>query len=606
MRRIGWMVSAAFLGTSLTACGSGHGGGPVVPGLGNASPAVAFVDPVSDVEVSRGAALVVRYVDDDPDDAARTSLYLDADGDFATHGDQVLLEEDRPELDGAEQAWSLEWDLASFYPGSYRVIAVCEDGVNPPSVAVSPGHVQLLGDVAWAAQVGGGGNDALHSVAACADGGTLAVGLFTGTAFFSPSFPSDLALVSAGGGDAFVARYGADGVLLWAKRAGGAGSDEFSAVAALPDGSFLVAGIASDGAVFGAGEANETTLDGTALFVARYERDGTFAWVRTAAAGGGTTPTDLALFPDGSFVLVGEFDGSLTFGPGAGAETTITASGAGAAFVARYAADGSPRWARAGVGTFARAAGVATLLDGSCVVSGEFVGDVRFGDGVSSGVATPSSGSLDAVLVRYDADGAATWVRTMGGTGVDRALDVAATPAGSILVTGEFQGTASFGAGSSQTTLFSVGSLDPFLASYDGSGDLMWARSIEGSQTEFGARIGAFADGSFVLGGGAMPGAQMTFGRAAPGEIVLTATGPAFLARFDAQGRPEWARTFGASSVTALIGLAAAADGSVAVGGTFTFGPVRFGAGDPHETTLPHSTQDSEGFVARFNADGGF
>ena len=96
--------------------------------------------------------------------------------------------------------------------------------------------------------------------------------------FVKVTFPEATVLTSAGGGDVFVARYGADGSLQWAKSAGGLAWDGATGIGAAADGSVLVGGefspYATTTATFGAGEPNETVLQSAGnadVFVARFE-----------------------------------------------------------------------------------------------------------------------------------------------------------------------------------------------------------------------------------------------------------------------------------------------------------------------------------------------
>jgi hypothetical protein len=72
-----------------------------------------------------------------------------------------------------------------------------------------------------------------------------------------------------------VAKYDREGALLWATRAGGAGSDTALGIATTERGDSLVAGGFRGIATFGEGEPNETTLTSpgptdTDIFVAKY------------------------------------------------------------------------------------------------------------------------------------------------------------------------------------------------------------------------------------------------------------------------------------------------------------------------------------------------
>ena len=110
------------------------------------------------------------------------------------------------------------------------------------------------------------------------DGSALVTGAFSGDATFGQGEKNTVTLRSTTGADEdmFVARYGLDGALLWARRAGGRSTDTGIAVATLADQGAFVAGSLFGQATFGQGERNDTTItaDRAALFLARYDHEG--------------------------------------------------------------------------------------------------------------------------------------------------------------------------------------------------------------------------------------------------------------------------------------------------------------------------------------------
>src|SRR5205823_3741428 len=124
------------------------------------------------------------------------------------------------------------------------------------------------GTLAWAKTASGGQNGAT-SVASLADGGVLVAGTLTGnqsTTIFGAAEPNQTALPNLRDSDptTFLARYAADGSLVWARAS--AVETWPMKVAVLPDGSFLVTGVFGDPyapatsvttSTFGAGEPNE-------------------------------------------------------------------------------------------------------------------------------------------------------------------------------------------------------------------------------------------------------------------------------------------------------------------------------------------------------------
>ena len=82
----------------------------------------------------------------------------------------------------------------------------------------------LSADPSWVFGVGGLEYDQATDVAIDAAGNVYAVGRFNGTVDFDPG-PGTAELTSAGGSDAFVAKYSPNGTYLWARQMGGPASD---------------------------------------------------------------------------------------------------------------------------------------------------------------------------------------------------------------------------------------------------------------------------------------------------------------------------------------------------------------------------------------------
>jgi hypothetical protein len=177
-------------------------------------------------------------------------------------------------------------------------------------------------------------------------------------------------------------------------------------VAALADGSALVAGRITGEVIFGRGETGETTLrsDGNPpssdVFVARYNANGTLAW---AARAGGDSPdvaASVAALGNGSALVTGTFEDRAVFGAGEPAQIALESRSAAHTdlFVARYHPDGTLAWAqRAGGDANDTAAAIAAMPGGGALLAGHFWGSADF-----AGETLTSAGPGDIVLGRFD------------------------------------------------------------------------------------------------------------------------------------------------------------------------------------------------------------
>ena len=112
-------------------------------------------------------------------------------------------------------------------------------------------------DLIWAKRAGGVSGDSGFDIVVDAFGNSYVTGHFEGAATFGAGEANQTMLNSAGPVDLFVAKYGADGTLLWVKTAGGSEVDQGFAIAVDASGNSYITGLFEGVATFGAGEANE-------------------------------------------------------------------------------------------------------------------------------------------------------------------------------------------------------------------------------------------------------------------------------------------------------------------------------------------------------------
>ena len=326
---------------------------------------------------------------------------------------------------------------------------------------------------------------------------------------------------------------------------------------------------------FGAGDLNETMLTSLGardVLVAKYDADGAFLWAKSA---GGTDDfdvgRDVAVDASGQIMVIGEFQGTATFGAGDLNEIMLTSLGTRDMFVAKYDANGALLWAKRAGGTgtdFTLGKSIAVDANGQSVVTGTFrTGTATFGLDEANETPLTNSGGDDVFVAKYDADGALLWAKSAGGAESDFCDGIALDANGQIMVTGYFRGAATFGAGDlNEIMLTSRGSRDMFVAKYNADGALLWAKSAGGTGFVDGRQIAVDPSGQIVTVG--QIDGTATFELGEPNETTLTSTGfgNLLVTKWDSDGAFLWAtRDEGASSGRAL---AVNASGQVMVTGS--------------------------------------
>jgi hypothetical protein len=265
---------------------------------------------------SQTAYLLARYRPDG-------SLVWAKQGSVAASNAASSIINVRPFSDGSCVATGEVLGTATFGPGEANQTTIAGPNSNVFFVA----RFKPDGSLAWVRALDT--TSIGYSVCALSDGSAIAVGNFSGIATFGKGEPHETVLTGSAG--IFVARYEADGTLAWAKGVTGTGGyQNGQGVDGFADGSSMVVGEYSGQTTFGAGEPGQTVLTASnvnTIFVARYNPDGTLAWVRTVAGNNYTYAHSVAI--SGSVALVTGLvqPMSTTFGPGEPGQTIVTGTG---------------------------------------------------------------------------------------------------------------------------------------------------------------------------------------------------------------------------------------------------------------------------------------
>jgi len=412
----------------------------------------------------------------------------------------------------------------------------------------------------WTKAAGGPAVDKVTGVATDLTGNIFVAGHFDSIITFDST-----RLVSAGGTDVFIAKYDADGVLLWAKQVGGQNDDFASAISVDITGNCYITGfffIQGTSTTFGS--TTITEAGDADMFISKFSATGNLLWVRNGGGKNEDASFGIATDAGGNSYVCGYFSGTALFGT-----TKVTSIGYSDIFVSKYDAAGNLVWIKSCGGAYQdEAYAVSTDVAGNCYVTGYFTGNALF-----SGTNLASSGyfDTDVFLIKYNPSGLLVWAKRAGGTGNDIGYGINVAKNGSIFIGGVFHGTKSFGDNLLTRTTGSNG----FLARFETNGKLTWSRTTNGTALNEYRKVSTDAAGNCYVAG-------TISGDVLFGSIKITSAGgkDACITKYDAKGSLMWVLQGGGEYDDEGMTISADQAGNCYVGGQFSdeasFGRLKF------------------------------
>ncbi len=308
----------------------------------------------------------------------------------------------------------------------------------------------------------------------------------------------------------FLVKYDGGGNVLWAKAGIGptGGGPCGNSVAVDGNGSIYVAGEFSGPSIsFGSVTLNNTDPSGNSndLFLVKYDANGNEQWARKGQSGSNTNLDEKAhsvcTDPLGDIYIAGNFcAASLSFGSFTllnSCYTSIYTENTG--FLVKYDANGNELWVQGfGGGHGAECTSVVTDANGNVFLTGGFIGDTVFIDALS--LVRSGIGGCRSLLVKFDSSGNAIWAETSTGANT-WGQDVCVDPGGNVIMSGYFSlGNSSYGS----YTLNIYAWDDMMVVKFDNNGNVLWARSAKGAQSEWASTVDTDQWGNIYAAGNFM------------------------------------------------------------------------------------------------------
>lgn len=422
-----------------------------------------------------------------------------------------------------------------FAVGSFKD-SIVANTVNGIAKVISKGNEDMFvskinasGSIEWIKQVGGKANlgntgagdlslNYYFSIVSDKNGNLYIAGNYKDTVDFDPGSNSVVLTTGSYLGSAFpgqtpptlfyengfVLKLDKNGEFRWVRNLPGK-SNAISGIALdANEGTIAIAGYYKDSVDFNAQQGGNVLISPfnsrKTAFVAKYDLDGQFRWVRQMGGGSiGAEAVDISINNQGYVFTTGLFSDSSDFDPGAGVSILYSTAKPGQnMFVSKLDANGDHVWAKAmgsiSTGSGARGSAIATDNSGNVITVGYF--QILGGFDPTNGTTIPATPNLSLFVSKLDSTGNYVWAKSLdrpGQSGVDHGTTVAIDKKDAIYVGGYFARDIYFDPNQSNPNrhVFTSGTTSPdaMLFKLDSSGNYEWGRSVTSNKQSRGFHV---------------------------------------------------------------------------------------------------------------------
>jgi hypothetical protein len=318
--------------------------------------------------------------------------------------------------------------------------------------------------------------------------------VFVTGSYWNDSISFDaITLSNSGSHDIFLAKFDAEGNVIWARCAGGQRVEQANSVCTDGDGNVAITGFfESDSLVFDSQVVyhNIDTIHGD-IFIAKYNSEGNSLWAKSARGAGLDIGTAITSDQAGNIYATGTFASSSV----AFESDTLIMTGGNDVFVIKYDPTGNEQWViSAGGSSYAVCYSIITDLPGNVFITGYFyVPFMSFGN-----LLLTNSTGFDVFVVKIDAAGNFVWAKSSVGGQQAEGHGVCTDMQGNVYVTGFYAfSTVSF----DSITLSLASDSELFLVKYDTDGNVIWGFAEGGNSSDFSEAVCKDLNGDIIITG---------------------------------------------------------------------------------------------------------
>ena len=382
--------------------------------------------------------------------------------------------------------------------------------------------------------LGGSNNDSAQSVTATVDGGYIILG-------YTQSNDGDLTDKQDTSFDFWVIKYSSQNTVEWQKTYGGSGDDRGNSIVQTQDGGYAILGFSfsEDGDVTN----NEGLQD---FWLLRLDASGNLIWQNSFGFEGSDSGISLIETSDLGFLLSGIIDISASGGQGATNRNDNRHAG-GDYWLIKVNQLGELEWSNFYGGNFTDTPfGIVQKDNNGFLVVGS-------SDSSDTDISN-NKGTYDFWILDISPEGALLNEKSLGGTQIDEGRSIIASGDGNFLITGDIRSD-------DVDVSNNKGGADLWLVKITPQGELIWEKSIGGSNFDVARSIKSSQDGNFILSGSSRSNDFDVNNNKGQND--------AWVLKINANGDVLWETTIGGSNIDFAYDIAELNDGSIiAVGDT--------------------------------------
>ncbi|WP_055447104.1 hypothetical protein [Lacinutrix mariniflava] len=367
---------------------------------------------------------------------------------------------------------------------------------------------------------GGSKNESAQEIVSTSDGGYAVLG-------FTQSIDGDITDKLNESFDFWVLKFNAENEIQWNKTYGGTEDDKGQDIIQTSDGGY---------AILGSSFSNNEDVSGNHgqndYWLAKLDVSGNISWQKSFGYQGADYGISVIQTSDSGYLVTGVLD--VTSSDGAGNTSRFSNRHAGGDYWAlKLDASGTIEWSKyyGGLFTDTPESIVQTDDNGYIIVGGSDSMDTDISNNI---------GSYDFWVVKISATGAIVWEKSFGGDEIDEAWSIVKSGDGNYLIAGDTRSN-------DVDVSHNIGAADLWLIKISPTGELLWEKTLGGTNFDVARDISATQDGGFLLAGSSRSD-----------DVDVTENkgqNDAWALKVDSNGTIEWQTSVGGTNIDFAYGI---------------------------------------------------